>query len=271
MRKLIRFLLLLSALLLVKVLCHRATDGFALWKIRSEHIFDPRWEVSFPKEETTVQSALQQKFHYWCKGGQCYVFLSEDGQFVLKFFKFSHLKGKRWKKDFKSYKLAYEELRRESALLLLHLNPTVNRYGKLTLVDRLHIEHVLSLDDTLFLLQRRAELIFPSLSASMEKGDVEGAKNKISSLVQLLFCRAERGIEDNDSNVRKNFGFIDGRAVMIDVGRLKKREGAKPSIKGEDWADWLKERFPELWHHFLKEYEKVSNLDTARSISPSPL
>src|ERR1700722_4859365 len=48
-------------------------------------------ELSF-EEKIHLASILSQKFHYLGKGAQSYVFSSADHQYVLKFFKFKHLK-----------------------------------------------------------------------------------------------------------------------------------------------------------------------------------
>jgi len=44
------------------------------------------------QEHQELAQILNQKFSYIGKGAQCYAFVSDDQLYVLKFFKFKHLK-----------------------------------------------------------------------------------------------------------------------------------------------------------------------------------
>ena len=52
----------------------------------------------------------------------------------------------------------------------------------------------------------------------MHQGDLESAKNVISSVFQLIDFLGQKGIVDNDPILRKNFGLIEDIAVQIDIG-----------------------------------------------------
>jgi len=84
--------------LLTERFCRRQTDGFALSKMRSNLFFHSEWEVAslFPSEQEKVLSLLDQKYHYYAKGAQCYVFLSKDQNYVLKFFRHDHMRPSPW-------------------------------------------------------------------------------------------------------------------------------------------------------------------------------
>ena len=59
---------------------------FSLQAIQSNYAPNPKWEshaVDFEK----VKSSLSQPFHYLGGGGQCFAFVSEDDQYVIKFIK----------------------------------------------------------------------------------------------------------------------------------------------------------------------------------------
>src|SRR5437868_3279127 len=79
--------ILLSLLLLygVERFCHKQTDGFSIYNISSNLSFREEWEI--PQETTEAKIILAQPFYYLGKGAQSYVFESEDGNFVLKFFR----------------------------------------------------------------------------------------------------------------------------------------------------------------------------------------
>ena len=69
------------------------TDDFRLQNISYPEKMRP---ISTPYFATIDQQLLEpifaQRFFYLGKGAQSYAFSSEDGVFVLKFFKFKHLK-----------------------------------------------------------------------------------------------------------------------------------------------------------------------------------
>jgi hypothetical protein len=127
----------------------RLTDGFRVSNMTYDMPHNPDWEVPplSDQEKKEVDSILNQPFNYVGKGAQSYVFASKDGKYVIKFFKFRHLRPSwiidalpewdflkdyreknRERKNrlimvvFSGYKLAYDELRNQSGIVYLHLN-----------------------------------------------------------------------------------------------------------------------------------------------------
>lgn len=266
--------------------CHRQTDGFALSKIRSTLEYNPAWEVPPLEvgERAEVKRVFEQKFTYLAKGAQCHVFVSDDGEWVLKFFRYNHLTPSVWlthlpsfcdpwrakrvekkwsklSKDFSSYQIAYTELKEQTGIFFLHLNKTKDLKQRVTIVDRLHIEHVLEMDEMEFILQRRAALVYPSIEQWMAKGNVGAAKEALSDLVGVLNLRFEKGLFDKDPDLNTNFGFIGARAVQIDVGRFKREwrpedtTGKKNDIYRitDNLKQFLDQRYPQLSEHLQKE------------------
>ena len=82
--------LVLIILLLASWGCSRP-QGFTLKKILSKHPNDPKWDVPLPKEGDDIQSYFMHPYTYLASGKHCYAFKSEDGQYVLKFFKQKHM------------------------------------------------------------------------------------------------------------------------------------------------------------------------------------
>jgi len=259
--------------------CHDKTDGFCIENIRSE--------LSVSSEESPssdlLQEIFEQPFSYLCKGGQCYVFLSQDGKYVLKFFKQQHArlpwfidhlylppflakikeeKKNRQEKEFASYKIAYEELQEETALVLLHLHKTSLLQKQVSLIDKLHIVHEIQLDDFAFLVQRRAEGVFEHLEALIAKEKMQEAKEAIHSLSLLFVKIREKKIFDMDPNISKNFGFLDSQAVQIDIGRFFKGESFDSHSyfqkKNEEFKQWLREKSPSLAQEFESECTRLS-------------
>ncbi len=164
------------------------------------------------------------KFHYLGKGHQSFVFESEDGTQVIKFYRYpSHLRAfslkfwshpkeiyniKKLHDSLESYKLAFSELKEDCGLL-------DSTFKSATLIDKSGAKYTVSLDDTTCFMQKKAGKIFPV------KGD---ATLLFSSLIDLIKRRTEKGIVDLDPVLKKNYGVVDGKVILIDIGRLKRQK-----------------------------------------------
>ncbi len=264
-------------------------DRFLTFEIKSNHPYDASYEPrALSKEEfKEVDRALSQKYTYLACGGQAFVFLSEDGKYALKFFKQRHFRqptylnyipfiekyrkqkyAKRKKKiqvEYGSYKLGFNELPEETALVYLHLNNTSLFKRPVTIIDRLQFEHDIDLDTTNFILQRRAQLVPQTINDQMAAGDVQGAQKTISSIVDLIVHRCKLGYGDKDPNIATNCGIFEGRAIKIDVGRFYRDERMKNPLfyKAElfhltrPFRAWLVHNHPELSSHLDAEVQKV--------------
>ncbi len=164
------------------------------------------------------------RFYYLGKGHQSFVFESEDKTQVLKFYRYpSHLRAfslkfrkhpkelyniQKLKDSLESYELAFSELREDCGLLDCPSIKTV------TLIDKSGNKYAISLELTTYFIQKKAEKIFP----------LKGNRNEVlSSLIDLIRRRTEKGIVDLDPVLRKNYGIVDGKVILIDIGRLKKQ------------------------------------------------
>jgi hypothetical protein len=269
-----KIILILATLVGVERFCHYQTDGFQLYKILSDLPPRPEWETAplDPKE-------LRQPYYYLGSGGQCYAFISQDGNSVLKFFKHHHMRPKSWLNTFSfvggvrhilheralrmahifgSCKISYDDFRDETGLLYLHINKTTHLNRSLRLIDRLGIAHTIDLDTTSFVLQKTAELAYPAFDRVMAQGDLEGAKRRIDSLIALILARSHKGISDRDPIIRRNFGFIGERAIEIDLGSftkdpfLRTPSAAKKVLFYETlkFKKWLAKHHPSLLPYF---------------------
>lgn len=265
-------------------LYHQANDGFTMAKIAHERPVDPRWETVplTMQEQARLGTILQQRFSYLGKGHQAFVFLSEDGQYVLKFFKYppirefewlNHLswippvaayQGRHLKRNaermayldslYASWKLAYEELPDETGTVYVHLNRTNGWVGQTTLVDRIGIEHLIDLDEAEFLVQRRAQMLGPALEEMIAQGNVTAAQSLIDRLVTLIEADYQKGLADNDHALLQNTGLVDGAPIHVDTGMLARSPWlADPLIRQQTLLKhtavlhrWLDQRCPEL-------------------------
>jgi len=262
--------------------CKRQTGGFTLLGICSDLSYHPEWETSVPQnEQNDLEDVFNQPYHYLNKGAQCYAFVSQDDKYVVKFFRFSHLrapvwlrklpvpffleeihKQKVWKKesklykDFNSYLLAYRYLKEDTGLIFIHLNKTHHLHKRLKIFDKLNIGHIIDLDHMEFLVQKKADLIYPTLEKWIENKEWNEAKNGLHSLVCLLKRRLRKNIYDKDPDINTNFGFIDGQAVQIDIGRFKSGPYFLPQEEliriTDHLCQWLEVKAPKLFQ-FLKE------------------
>ncbi len=271
-------------------LYHQANDGFTVGKIAHERAIDPRWDVGplSPEKESQVEKILGQRFSYLGKGHQAFVFVSEDGDYVLKFFKYPPIREFKWldhlawippvaayrsrhlernaeraaylESLYGSWKLAYEKLPTQTQVVYLHLNRTDGQLGPLTLVDRIGMEHEIDLDQSEFLIQRRAEMFGPLLEGMLADQDLQGARGLIDGLVDLIESDYELGLADNDHALIQNTGWVDGRPIHVDTGMLVTKPAlSNPEVRRqvlwrhtEPFSKWLEERSPEL-ALYLKE------------------
>ncbi len=292
-RRIVRPSLLIALIgvggILAKQFCYKKTDGFALYKVLSSLAYNPAWDVG-PQDPPALSKIFDQPFHYLAKGAQSYVFVSEDGETVIKFFRIYHLQPPLWltslafplplqpfklskmiakaeelDKDFQSYKIAYEEMKEETGLLYLHLNKTSHLKKTLTLYDKIGVVYHLDLDQMEFLVQRRATLVYPAIDALAKTEGTEAAKEAITSLVNLLMQRCKKGIFDKDPDLNTNFGFIGKTPLQIDIGRYRLATARQdPAIYRDEivritdnFRQWLDQSYPPLSEHLLEEINKI--------------
>jgi len=260
------------------------TAGFTLGNISSTLPYDPRWDIGTlpPEKKESVQTALSQVYTYLGKGCQSYVFLSADGKYVLKFFKYQRFRPQEWlsyfsfipaveayrlekiekKKEkltnlFTSLKVAYDELQPETGILYIHLNKTHDLGIHLAIVDKMGLTHHLDLDQYEFMLQKRADMLTSTLDKWMSSDQSEKAKLLIDELLDVISSEYQRGLGDSDHALMQNTGVLEGHPVHIDVGqfgrneKFKETKVAKQELfnKTYKFRFWLKKHHPELSQH----------------------
>lgn len=271
--------------LLVFAAIHHLTDGFALSKISSTLPYSKERETP---SRVNVEKILDQPFYYLEKGSQCYAFESEDGRYVLKFFRQSryrlpwfakhlslptflsklqnqHLQRKEKKLNdlFTSCQIAYQELYEESGLIFLHLNKTSSLNQPVVLYDNLKRPRSIDIDRYEFLIQHKGSLIYPYLSQIIAQGKRNQVKKTLQGLITTLEERFQKGIDDKDAVLHKNMGFRNGKVQYLDVGQFSMNPKIKnPAIYRQKIKKivqpltlWLKERDYEL----ALQFESILN------------
>jgi hypothetical protein len=266
----INFTLFLIAFNTLEHFCHLQTKGFFLDRVqfRGEILKD-----SSPDAEALA--VLNQPFHYFNYGNQCFAFVSEDGKYILKLFKYVHpafplwtskipllnrFKAFRksridktlWKRDrdFQGYQIAFDHLRSETGLLDLHLHPT-KAYPTITLYDPLNIVHTLDLNNTPFILQKRVTPAYQQFLSWIQNEEIDKLRQGISDLVSLSALRISKHIFDDDVNFYSNFGFDDEKPIIIDPGHWtlnSSHSSELPSLLIV-LKDWFSKNYPPMVSH----------------------
>lgn len=178
-----------------------------------------------------------------------FVFVSEDQKHVLKFFKntsypllslqkYQLKKTAKLMRDVHGYMLAFERLPEESGLVFLKLEIMTPFEQEITLIDKLGIVHKLPLQKTLFAIQKKGE----PLAGYLKKA--ENVQNVFDSLGHLMLTRRAQGIDDKDSYLQQNIGFINGKPCFLDPGKFTEASSQTESYP-EKFLSWVKENYPE--------------------------
>lgn len=267
---------------------YRLTDDFRIANMTYEMPHNPDWESPplAPWQKHQLKKILAQPFHYVGKGAQSYVFVSADKTYVIKFFKFKHLKPSPWvealpelpyikewrqaniaRKErlldsvFSGYKLAYDLHRDQAGLFYIHLNATSDLDLSVTLIDKIGRTHHLELDPIVFVIQENARTTRTVMSEAVGSGELALAKRRIQQIIDLYLTEYEKGIYDRDHGVMHNTGFVGDKPIHLDVGKLTKEPGMKrlevfrPDLEkiGTKFEIWAKGQSPEV-HAEIKTY-----------------
>jgi hypothetical protein len=250
MNTLKKVLFSLTAFFALNSTCKWLTDDFSLDHLLKTPPSDSRW-ATFEQIDSSITSALNQPYTYLGKGKQAFVFVSEDGEHVLKLFKpalpFWSVKlfGKPFKislsklplfptlcsylyadkheeqreNDFQSYVNSFTLLKEETQLEYLHLAKTSHLLKALTIYDKIGVKRHIDLDSTSFLLQKKTDMLYPTLHHMIRNKEGKKAKELLEAFVELSVTFIQKGII-KPTTVEKNFGCIGLKPIQIDVGRV---------------------------------------------------
>lgn len=236
------------------------TRGFRIDKTTAEYAYNPDWEI-----QGEVPAVLNQKFYFLGSGAQTYSFIGEDKTTVLKLFKHYHCYPNsrvlrkipyRWKekvlnhreerigKIFNSAVLAYRDLPEETKILHLKINSTQNQYPTIVLYDKIGVQYRVDLNQTPFVLQKKAELIYTYIDKHPNE-----AKKIIDSFFACLRTQAQHRISNCDAHIGRNFGVYDGKVIQFDIGSYFQTETPTPHDTGE-FKNWIIKNRPDLEEYF---------------------
>lgn len=277
-KKIAKILTALILLVAVERFCRVQTAGFRIDKIYSDSVC----QITHPPFD--APHLLRQRFSFLGSGVQCYAFLGEDGETVLKVFKHYHnfpIKGvfktlplpeigekwrtailkkreRRMQAIFSSCALAALELKEETALIATHLVLTDHLEQTITLVDKIGIAHEIAADRTAFILQRRAQTLAAKVEQLRKMGDRKRLEECLCSVIQLIVQRVQKGIENTDPHIERNIGFFNDRAIEMDIGSYVSNIQCSPRKEMKTLKRWIKKHAPELAHYVDAQIEKTS-------------
>lgn len=265
----------------------KRNDGFCIRNIYSNIKNRTEWQMPSlsSDQKNTLAQILNQPFMYLAKGHQSYVFVSEDQKYVIKFYRFpSHLRPfpylnhpisyalgcrrcqikeynlKKLDTTFQSYRLAFENLKEETGLVFVHLNKTRELNRQLTIVDQLEASYSVDLDQVAFVIQRKAEPFFPTLGKLCKEGKGEMA---VRQVVEFITTQCQKGIVNQDAILEKNYGWLDGKPINIDIGRFakesqisSKQEVAKVT---QSLKSYLQNTYPQFVGSYQQQVDRLPN------------
>lgn len=279
---------LLVSFLLIRAY-YNLTDDFRVSNIL--YPMGERAEWNFPHQvisEEQLKKILKQKFVYLGKGAQVYAFGSEDGKYVLKFFKFKHLKPSAlimmippigplagWKERniqrkerklegvFQGHVNAYNYDRKHSGLLYLHLNTPTHLDLQAHLVDKIGFERTVDLDSVVFILQKRGETLRAVFSELIESGKEDLAAKRANQILDMYVEEYRNGVWDRDHGISHNTGFIDDEPFHLDVGKMSyDAKMQSPEFYQQDlihvaskMESWVEGNYPSIYPSFCKKVE----------------
>jgi len=213
-----------------------------------------------------LDTALKQPYRFLGQGKQMIAFVSEDDKYVLKFFnpmrplkakwytntkywkRYSSIKwisrewfGKkmRLKKLFVRHKLAYDLLKSETGLIFAHLSPKKRVCHLVSIKDKHGKQHLVPLSSTPFILQEKAQLAASYLETLIQENRIVEAKQALLAMESLFEKRLELGITDRIQTMENNYGFVNGKPIQIDVGRIRQ----DPELKYEEEKERILNNF----------------------------
>ncbi|HRD55855.1 MAG TPA: hypothetical protein PLC42_05600 [Parachlamydiaceae bacterium] len=291
--KVISFFLAALALFGLTRVYYKLTDDFRLSNITYEIAHHKEWEIPVLSNEKQkeIQAILNQPFTYLGKGAQSYVFSSKDNQYVIKFFKFKHLKpsfivdalpavfpfadykakeiarkDRKLNSAFNGYRLAYEVHRQETGLIFIHLNKTDHLLNQtVKIIDKIGRIYEIDLDSTVFLLQKKGVTLRTAFHQLLKNNNLFLFKERIGQVFSLYLSEYKKGIYDHDHGVMNNTGFIGNQPIHLDVGKLLKEEKMKiPTVYSQDLEIiykkidlWIQKHYPDQHENLAQEIKEA--------------
>lgn len=295
--KAIKLLISPVLLCLVGLLCFKSSLPFRVDEIRPVRDFSFQAAQTVPQEELEkLRAIFSHPFTYVRESDQCYLFISQNKEYLLKFFKMRKLTPKYWlnyipfpwleqerlnkighrerarQELFGNFKIAFEDFRHQTTLVFIHFFSTNWLKSKVCLIDQEGLDHTVLLDTVPFVLQRRPTLLCEYVDDLVRQDKTKEAVSSLLLILDIVQDRCERGFRDQDGDLESDYGFIGNRAVFTEVAKMVYDESLKTRLAtlrevfkiSRKISDWLEKYYPSLIEDFQKEAQDlISQLEEA--------
>ena len=230
-KKIILFCLIFVA---VERFCYYQTGTFSLHKMV--------YEASPPSPTSPTSSVdLEQPLRFIGAGKQFYAFETEDGEYVVKFMKWSRRRPTNPKrarlasKLVGSSQLALESLPSETQLVVPKSIETF------ILIDKLGITHKVPSSSTHYYVQRKA-IPFTDYF----KNNPSQRTQLIQSFVRAVRSHCNKNISNLDPIIERNYGVVNNEVILLDFGSLLQTANLNRDVELQPLRMWLQKNFPEF-------------------------
>jgi hypothetical protein len=200
------------------------------------------------KNHEVLDVICQKPLKFLDNGGESIAFQTEDEKYVLKFFLAKKIRKKTYFKPIKrlkqlfrpespfvcdigllkKYEEGFKYFPDEAALLHVSLKKPNEKLPICKVIDYRGKSYTIDLNEHPFVIQHKAKI----LKSYKKLAEEDNYDQKILKLFETLtshgFCSESTGFNS------ANYGFLNGKAVMIDLGRLEKITSKSDKAKNED-------------------------------------
>jgi len=198
-----------------------------------------------------IDCIIKQPFTYADRGRQCFAFVSQDGEYILKIPRTDVYQVPFWLRTlplgslrekvsiqkeankrfvFNSFQIGYENLKELTGILFLHLKKTAPTNQTLTLIDSLGYKYRVKAHEIAFILQKKQSLLIPAFLDALAQGNRSEGERILTSLAEAMIARGQKGIGNKDSAFLKNYGFNGRDGFLIDIGSFYYNKDTSRSI-----------------------------------------
>jgi hypothetical protein len=203
----------------------------------------------------TLRPLFCQPLFFLGEGKQCVAYETADGRYVLKLFKKAQKKKKQ--KQLEEYVtggiIARTVLPEETGVIACVCGPQTFTLPNVTILNERGKVDTLSLKDVPFIFQRKAQPFKQTLMRLIAEKKMKEASARLESVFTLLTVCREKGVLDRDGSLIRNgnIGFVDGKAILLDTGKLcrlsdRKRQTLHDLNRLKPLQSWLEAACPEL-------------------------
>jgi len=219
-----------------------------------------------------LEPIFKKPLFFLGKGKQCSAYETADGRYVVKFFKnaFKPKKQKKVQACIEGGFIAWVYAPEETGVIACSTGKRSTSLPQATLLNKKGRIESVDLTHTPFLVQKKADPFKQTLMRLVAQGELKKAKGAVLSVFSLLATCRDRGLLDTDGSlIRKdNLAFINGKAVLIDTGRLHlfadaKRQTLHDVKRLKPLGSWIEEACPELLSTYKSGCAVYRNFEAA--------